>query len=101
MCISHCRNQRLLSVRYAIAEDQEFSSNLDLTPALELRLINNIYRNDPKFSDRYAWANSADPDQTAPRGVCLSVCIVWTHYYYYSLAYGRNILAIHIETRES
>ena len=26
------------------------------------------YRNDPKFSDRYAWANSADPDQTAPRG---------------------------------
>ena len=27
-----------------------------------------VYRNDPKFSDRYAWANSADPDQTAPRG---------------------------------
>ena len=27
-----------------------------------------LYRNDPKFSDRYAWANSADPDQTAPRG---------------------------------
>ena len=26
------------------------------------------YSNDPKFSDRYAWANSADPDQTAPRG---------------------------------
>ena len=25
-------------------------------------------RIDPKFSDRYAWANSADPDQTAPRG---------------------------------
>ena len=23
-----------------------------------------VYRNDPKFSDRYAWANSADPDQT-------------------------------------
>ena len=21
------------------------------------------YHNDPKFSDRYAWANSADPDQ--------------------------------------
>ena len=31
-------------------------------------LLNFIYRNDPKFSDRYAWANSADPDQTAPRG---------------------------------
>ena len=26
------------------------------------------YRNDPKFSDRHAWANSADPDQIAPRG---------------------------------
>ena len=26
------------------------------------------YRNDPKFSDRLIWANSADPDQTAPRG---------------------------------
>ena len=26
------------------------------------------YRNDPTFSDRYAWANSADPDQTAPLG---------------------------------
>ena len=23
-----------------------------------------VYRNDPKFSDRYAWANSADTDQT-------------------------------------
>ena len=22
------------------------------------------YRNDPKFSDRYAWANSADPEQS-------------------------------------
>ena len=29
---------------------------------------NSKYRNDPKFSDRYAWANSVDPDQTAPRG---------------------------------
>ena len=26
------------------------------------------YRNDPKFSDRQVWANSADPEQTAPRG---------------------------------
>ena len=30
------------------------------------------YRNDPKFSDRYAWANSADPDQSAPRGAVWS-----------------------------
>ena len=27
------------------------------------------YSNDPKFSDREVWANSADPDQTAPRGL--------------------------------
>ena len=30
------------------------------------------YRNDPKFLDRQAWANSADPDQTAPRGAVWS-----------------------------
>ena len=29
------------------------------------------YRNDPKFSDRYAWANSADPDQTVWSGSTL------------------------------
>ena len=39
----------------------------------------------PKFLDRYAWANSADPDQTAPSlirvyTVCHSACIIWTHY---------------------
>ena len=26
------------------------------------------YHIDPTFSDRYTWANSADPDQTVPRG---------------------------------
>ena len=26
------------------------------------------YRKDPKFSDIHVWENSADPDQTAPRG---------------------------------
>ena len=30
--------------------------------------IKRLYRNDLKFSDRQVWANSADPDQTAPRG---------------------------------
>ena len=32
---------------------------------------NKTYRKDPKFSDRQAWANSADPDQTVPRGFTL------------------------------
>ena len=27
-----------------------------------------LYLNGPKFSDRQAFANSVDPDQTAPRG---------------------------------
>ena len=27
-----------------------------------------IYRNFPKFSNTQVWANSVDPDQTAPRG---------------------------------
>ena len=31
-----------------------------------------VYCNDPKFSDREVWANSADPDQTAPRGAIWS-----------------------------
>ena len=30
------------------------------------------YRNDPKFLDRQVWANSADPDQTAPTGAVWS-----------------------------
>ena len=41
------------------------------------------YRNDPKFSDRYAWANTADPDRSSLirlYTVCHSVCIVGTHY---------------------
>ena len=28
-----------------------------------------LYRNDPRFLDRQVWANSVDPDQTAPRAV--------------------------------
>ena len=55
-------------------------------------LESSVYRCSP---NRYAWANSADPDQTAPKGavwsgsrssliwvhtVCHSVCNVLTHY---------------------
>ena len=35
--------------------------------AVDQRAVYPTYRNDPKFSDRQFWANSADPDQTAPR----------------------------------
>ena len=30
----------------------------------KLKLIAVKYHNDPKFSDKYVWANNADPDQT-------------------------------------
>ena len=46
-----------------------------------------IYRIVPKFSDRQVWANSVDPDQTAPRSslirvftVCYSVYVFWTNF---------------------
>ena len=35
-------------------------------------LLNQGTRNNPKFSDIYAWANSADPDRTAPTGAVWS-----------------------------
>ena len=40
------------------------------------------FRNGPKFSDRYAWANSADPDQ----GLC---CLPFSLHRLDSLLYGR------------
>ena len=45
------------------------------------------YRNDPKFSDRYAWANSADPDRTAPQGLH---CLPFRLRRLDSLPYGRT-----------
>ena len=30
------------------------------------KVILGICRNDPKFLDKQVWANSVDPDQTAP-----------------------------------
>ena len=35
-------------------------------PVKQISWVFQRYCNDPKFLDRYAWANSADPDQTAP-----------------------------------
>ena len=35
--------------------------------------LSDNYRNDPKFSDKYAWANSADPDQTAPGSTLFAI----------------------------
>ena len=46
------------------------------------------YRNDPKFSDRYDWANSADPDQTAQSDQGLH-CLPFRLHRLDSLLYGR------------
>ena len=35
-------------------------------------ILTYVYRNNPKFLDRQVWANSVDPDQTAPRGAVSS-----------------------------
>ena len=42
-----------------------------------------MYRNDPKFSDRLIWANSADPVRSSlirVFTVCYSICIFLTKY---------------------
>ena len=45
-----------------------------------------MYRNDPKFSDRYAWANSADPEEQSDQGLH---CLPFHLYHLDSLFYGR------------
>ena len=39
-----------------------------------------LYSNDPKFLDRQVWANSADPDQTAPRAGSTLFAIPSAHF---------------------
>ena len=67
------------------------TDRLDLTIVVDWDVqpqIKQNYRNDPKFSDRYAWANSADPDQTAPRDHGLH-CLPFRLHRLDSLLYGR------------
>ena len=58
------RNQ---PIRFIVTRTCMNMTNLGHTLKLAL-----AYRNVPKFSDRQVWANSADPDQTAPRGAVWS-----------------------------
>ena len=51
---------------------------------------NSYCRNDPKFSDRQVWANSADPDQTADQRLdCLPFCL----YLLNALLYGKAAMS--------
>ena len=47
------------------------------------------YPNDLKFSDRQVWANSVDPDQTAPLSAIPSVFL---YVFLYTLFYGKVTL---------
>ena len=51
--------------------------------------VNETYRNDPKFSDRYAWENSADPDQTEEQSVRALHCLPFRLHCLDSLLCGR------------
>ena len=62
--VSVQKHQYLLAV-HNFAEKDEVLAGFAL-------VLFRAYCNDPKFSDRSAWANSADPDQTGPRGAVWS-----------------------------
>ena len=51
----------------------------------------NIYCIDPKFSDRQALANSADPDQTAPRSSLIRVYTVCHSIYIFLTSFSMEI----------
>ena len=53
---------------------------------LQIRNYDLNYRNDPKFSDRYAWANSADPEEQSDQGLH---CLPFRLHRLDSLLYGR------------
>ena len=54
-------------------------------------MVDLVYRNEPKFSDRQIWANSVGPDQSSLiriYSVCNSVCLFWTHYSWVKLSFS-------------
>ena len=50
---------------YSYTDNEEMDESATHQPTRE---VIEVYRNDPKFSDRLVWANSADLDQIASRG---------------------------------
>ena len=78
--VAEVGNQRICWYNHFGEDKTRFVSKRWLLYVPEMETM---YRNGPKFSDRYAWANSADPDQRSSLiwvyTVCHSVCIVWTH----------------------
>ena len=57
--LSHAKALTSVSMQWLMHINGPSENNLQFKVSFLL-----MYRNDLKFSDRYAWANSADPDQT-------------------------------------
>ena len=64
------RMRRLIHVVKAVKQDKisDLKSLPCKAPGTKAGTFTPSYCNFPKFSDRQVWANSVDPDQTAPRG---------------------------------
>ena len=62
----------IILFQYSDKISKKIDPNFLNTVRMHFQAVKWNYHNDPKFSDRYAWANSADPDQTAPRGAVWS-----------------------------
>ena len=67
----HVQTCKVMSISDAILRHFRRCLRISGTTLVNGRELKN-YRNDPKFSDRYARANSADPAQTVPRGAVCS-----------------------------
>ena len=50
------------------------------------------YRNDPKFLDRQAWANSVHLDQTAPKGTVSTLFAILSASFGLTLLHGKTTL---------
>ena len=69
-------------LQYELTFNSEYQKCCALKSRLRIRIVYRL-----TSSDRFAWVNSAGPDQTAPLSslirvytVCHSVFIVWTHF---------------------
>ena len=56
-----------MTLKY-VAPSESIVLKLGLSLYFCLGAFNSLNRNYPKFSHTYVMANSADPDQTAPKG---------------------------------
>ena len=65
-----------------IGERQRFKARVIIIVFMFSSNLISLYRNDPKFSDRYAWASSADPDQGLH-------CLLFRLHLLDSLLYGK------------